>query len=197
MSEENTTQRIRAWTCIVYPESAPDNWRDILDSLHFCWSESPLHNLDTNPDGELKKAHIHLAFSFEGKKSYDQVKVITEKINATRPEPCHSLRGLIRYFLHLDNPEKYQYSESEILDHGGFDHSEYLNLSTSAKHSVLKEILNFCSESNISEFCDLVDYCMSSREDWLDLIMESYNIFLTNYLKSRRYKSERPFRGES
>ena len=40
--------RARAWTFLVYPDSAPENWRDILDTT-VCvpWVESPLHD----PDG--------------------------------------------------------------------------------------------------------------------------------------------------
>ena len=31
----------RDWTFIVYPESAPENWREILDETHLRWIESP------------------------------------------------------------------------------------------------------------------------------------------------------------
>lgn len=36
----------RDWTFIVYPESAPENWREILDETHLRWIESPLHDKD-------------------------------------------------------------------------------------------------------------------------------------------------------
>ena len=52
--------KTRAWTFIVYPDSAPDDWRDILDDLHIPWCESPLHDKDQNPTGEQKKAHWHV-----------------------------------------------------------------------------------------------------------------------------------------
>ena len=34
--------RTRNWNVIVYPESAPENWRQIIDDLHIEWAESPL-----------------------------------------------------------------------------------------------------------------------------------------------------------
>ena len=40
---------------IVYPESAPSNWRDTLNKTHLRWIESPLHDKDVNADGEVKK----------------------------------------------------------------------------------------------------------------------------------------------
>ena len=78
MSNEKTRghDRTRVWTAVVYPDSAPENWRDILDDCHFEWVESPLHEFDTNPTGELKKAHWHIALSFDGPKSYEQVSEI-------------------------------------------------------------------------------------------------------------------------
>ncbi|MES5113939.1 Rep family protein, partial [Lactobacillus gasseri] len=38
--------RVRNWTIIVYPESAPKNWRDIIDSTHVTWVEGPIHDKD-------------------------------------------------------------------------------------------------------------------------------------------------------
>lgn len=38
----------RDWAFIVYPESAPENWREILDDTHIRWIESPLHDKDFN-----------------------------------------------------------------------------------------------------------------------------------------------------
>ena len=46
--------RARTWTFIVYPESAPQNWRELLDECHVSWVESPLHDKDVNPDGTVK-----------------------------------------------------------------------------------------------------------------------------------------------
>ena len=55
--------RARNWSLVVYPESAPENWRDILDDYHIPWVESPLHDKDINPDGEIKK-HIGILVYF-------------------------------------------------------------------------------------------------------------------------------------
>ncbi|MGQ7458465.1 Rep family protein, partial [Streptococcus suis] len=53
-------QKGRDWTFIVYPESAPSNWREILDETHMRWVEFPLHDKDVNADGEIKKPHWHI-----------------------------------------------------------------------------------------------------------------------------------------
>lgn len=123
--------RYRVWTCIVYPESAPENWESILDDKHISFCVSPLHCYDVNElDGELKKAHYHVIFAFEGKKSFEQVFELTEQLNSPIPKRVDSLRGAVRYLVHYDNPEKFQYSISDIRCYGGFDLADYFQAST-------------------------------------------------------------------
>ena len=77
--------RARNWSLVVYPESAPENWRDILDDYHIPWVESPLHDKDVNPDGEIKSALAYW-FVFFWKKSYGQILEITNKLNCPAPQ---------------------------------------------------------------------------------------------------------------
>ena len=44
MDEKDT--RVRNWSWIVYPESAPENWKQLLDETGEKWIESPLHDKD-------------------------------------------------------------------------------------------------------------------------------------------------------
>ena len=69
-SEGVKETRTRTWTIVVYPDSAPENWRDLIDEQHIGWVESPLHEFDTNPTGELKKAHWHVLLCFGSVKAY-------------------------------------------------------------------------------------------------------------------------------
>lgn len=48
-------ERTRAWTFILYEESAPENWVELIDELHIQWCESPWHDNDLNPTGEVKR----------------------------------------------------------------------------------------------------------------------------------------------
>ena len=59
-SSGNKEVRTRNWTIVVYPDSAPDNWRTILDDFHIEWIESPLHDNDINGDGETYRCSIRL-----------------------------------------------------------------------------------------------------------------------------------------
>jgi len=56
--------RCRNWTFVLYEDSAPVNWRDILDDEHIEWIESPWHDKDVNANGEPKKKHKHIALLY-------------------------------------------------------------------------------------------------------------------------------------
>lgn len=182
--------RARSWTFIVYPESAPELWRTILDDLHIEWVESPLHEFDINPDGELKKAHWHILISFTNVKSYEQVLEITKLVNGTIPQRCHNTRSLIRYMAHLDNPEKHQYKLSEIIGHGGVDPSDFLAPSASERYELTNDIIEFCKTQGIFEFQDIVDYARQCRfDDWFPILCNyGSSLIILNYLKSARHR---------
>ena len=55
----------RNWTFVLYPESAPADWREQLQKTGLLCAISPLHDRDVNPDGEVKKAHYHVILIYE------------------------------------------------------------------------------------------------------------------------------------
>ena len=180
--------RARLWTFIIYPDSAPENWRSVLDDIHIPWIESPLHDKDTNADGEAKKPHIHILLIFSGQKSFDQIKDITISVNSPIPQVCHDARSLTRYFAHLDNPEKWQYSTDDIIGHGGADVAEYLELLKSRVSFVLQEIFNWLSENHITEYSDLIDYAMATNNtDWFKVATQYATLPIKTYLSSVRH----------
>lgn len=179
--------RIRNWSFILYPESAPENWRDIIDELHIQWLESPIHDRDTDANGELKKPHIHILLLFDGKKSFTQIKEITENLNSPIPQKVASARGLVRYFLHLDNPEKAQYEAADIISHGGADSAEYLKPTSSTRYMLIKEMMDFVDENNIVEMRDLLSYARAQRfEDWFPLLCDNSAYIMNSLIKSNR-----------
>lgn len=184
--------RTRVWCAVVYPESAPELWRDTLDEAHIEWAESPLHDKDADPGtGECKKPHWHILLAFDGPKSYEQVLELLAPLNCTIPQRCHSLRGAVRYFCHLDNPEKFQYPVSGIVAHGGFDLASALAPTASQRYELIAEMEEWCISSGCVEFCDLLDYAAHERrEDWFPLLCDSCAFVMTQFLRSRRHRSQ-------
>lgn len=181
--------RTRNWSIIVYPESAPENWRQILDESHIEWIESPLHEFDTNPTGEVKKPHYHVLLLFGGVKSYDQVSEFIKPLNGPIPQRCHNARAMVRYFAHLDNPDKFQYSVADIIPHGGVDIAELLKPSTSERYTMIKEMCEYVGANNITDFYELMDYAMDNQFDtWWPLLCDSSAYIVNQYIKSNRQR---------
>jgi len=188
-SSGNAESRTRNWTFVVYPESAPENWRNILDDLHIEWVESPLHDKDLNGDGQPKKPHIHVGVFFAGNKTYEQVKEITDSLNCPIPQRCHSARALVRYMAHLDNPEKAQYNPSDIKGHGGVDVADMLRPASSERYTLIADMIAYIKDNNICEFQDLIDYArVNERDTWFPLLCDSCSFVVGQYIKSQRHR---------
>lgn len=180
------SKRSRNWTFICYPDSAPENWREILKSYHIRCAISPLHDKDLNPTGDEKKPHWHIFLEYDSLKSYDQVYELTVGLNATVPQIIQSGVGMIRYFIHKDNPEKYQYDWNEIVIYNGFDLSKYDTYTESELDHIYAEIEQFIDDNCIYEYADLTCALRDSDNfDWYRIVRKN-TIFFNSYISSRR-----------
>lgn len=179
---ENKNVKGRDWTFIVYPESAPVSWREILNDTHLRWVESPLHDKDINPDGEIKKAHWHILLTYDGPVNIVAVKKITDKLNAPVPQKISSAKGLVRYMIHLDNPEKFQYSRSDIKGHNGADVASYFELTATNKLMIMKDIVRYIYENEVDNYSDFLMYCIENKDDWFDVAINSNTIAINKMI---------------
>ena len=60
-------EKSRNWATIVYEESAPDDWQEILDDFHV-----PGYRIEHTEDGN--KPHWHVMLTFDGVNSFEQMK---------------------------------------------------------------------------------------------------------------------------
>lgn len=169
----------RDWAFMVYPESAPENWREILDETRMRWIESPLHDRDINPDGTPKKTHWHVMLSADGPITLKAINKIIEPLNTPAPQKVGSGRGMIRYFIHLDNPEKAQYSKDELVGHCGADVDSYFELTKTSKMAVMKDIVTFIYDNEIDNYADFLMICINHSDDWFDVAI-NYNTLAIN-----------------
>ena len=113
-------KRSNKWAFLLYQESAPENYLEILEEMHVPFVLSPWHDKDVNRQtGEFKKSHKHGALFFDSLKSYSQVsELLTEKLNTpSHVEIVMSPKGMYDYFIHAENPEKTP-TISRILNQG-------------------------------------------------------------------------------
>ncbi|EOK14524.1 replication protein [Enterococcus faecalis] len=188
-TSKQATPRHRNWIFIVYPDSAPENWRDIVTDTGASWGHSPLHDKDENEYGGAKKPHYHCLIKFNSLKSYRQMLSITGKLHAPNPQPCESIVGKVRYWLHLDNPEKYQYEQEDIKAFNGLDIKEILRPSKTEQTAMMREARAFIRENNIKELKDFMDYADKEKPEW-GYVINKYHCGIRDYINSSRYSSK-------
>ena len=186
--EKTRDTRARNYATVVYPESAPENWQDILSDHCIPAFVSPLHDKDVNPTGEPKKEHYHVVLMFEGKKSVEQVQEVFKTIGGVGCEVVKSLRGYARYLCHLDNPEKAQYEPSAVRCIA----SDYIGTIGLAidKYVAIGEMQDFCEKYNVISFYKLATYARNNRPDWHRILCDCGSVFMREYLKSRQWSKE-------
>ena len=180
-------KRSSKWTFLIYQDSSPENYLEVLESMHVPFILSPWHDKDVNKEtGEFKKAHKHGALYFESLKSYSQVSdMLTEKLNApSHVEVVMSPKGLYDYFIHAENPEKTLYNIEDIETGCGFDLEKFLIENNSDNFYSL--VIDIIEECNFTEFNNLVHYARTENPRILQLIMDK-TYFFAKYLDSRRH----------
>lgn len=179
--------RLRNFATVVYPESAPEDWKEILAGYFIPCFVSPLHDRDLNPTGEPKKPHHHVILMFEGKKSMEQAKSIFETIGGVGCEPVNSLRGYARYLCHLDNPEKAQYLPEQVRSMCGADYTTTIGLIID-KYKAIGEMIDFCRGNGILSYSELLEYCREERSDWFRVLCDNGTVVMKEYLKSKSWE---------
>lgn len=186
--------RTRAWAFVMYPESMPDDWADIIGNTRSRALLSPLHDKDKNADGTAKKAHYHLEVMTKNKRSYAQAKKLAELLHAPDPEPVSDMNAYARYLCHMDNPEKYQYDASEVKEFGGADYLSMIG-TASDRYRIFHEIIQFCRAQGITSFAVLADYAEQHNEEWFRAMLDSGTYFLKAYMRAMEYDARSPYGG--
>jgi hypothetical protein len=189
MSEKKSSDKKRNWAFTMYPDSAPENWKELLQQTGLQCCVSPLHDIDVNADISQKKAHWHVILSYSGPTSYSVVeKISVETFKGTIPQALEQIKGYHRYLTHKDNPEKAQYNECDIININGFSIRDYVELSKSEVTKLKMEITDYIEENDIREYQELL---FGLRKDNLTDMWEvaaNNTIFADAYCRSRRHK---------
>ena len=177
----------RNWTFVLYEDSCAKDWEEYLISTGVPFSYA-YHDKDKTEIGEPKKPHYHVVLCFDGPITYSNVSNYAKRVGAANDvvQPVGSVRGIVRYFCHKDNPDKYQYSEDIIQCRNGFDPSDYFCLTVTQQKAFKRKTIEFIQYNDIEEYADLIDVLMASDEvDMFDIASQN-TFFFTQYIKSRR-----------
>lgn len=146
-------EKNRYWTFIAYPDSAPANWIQLLTETGLPVAISPLHDKDINETTEeQKKPHWHILLAWDGPTTASVADRVSKMVNGTISKPVASVKGAYDYFIHKNNPEKYQYDDADRTNLNGFNIYNYASLTTEEDILLKKQIFSFIIQNDINEY---------------------------------------------
>lgn len=187
-----SSERSSKWAFIVYPESAPQQWKKILQLSFVSTAISPLHSPDPDGSGEERKKHYHVLLDYDSLKSFEQVHSLAVSVNASRPIKIDNPSGYYQYMIHKNNPEKEQfingYEAIEKLN--GFDSDKLENYTKKQLRAFKKDIINIVEKNGFTEYETLITYLIQNEDVenfdiYLDIVMTN-TILFNSFLCSRR-----------
>lgn len=190
------SERSQYFTCLVYPESAPEDWLDIIKAEHVRCLISPLHDRDFLKDGSPEKPHRHVIACYDSLKSENQAKAFFYKFGGVVPPGelflVHSQRSYARYLCHLDetDPRKHLYDTSDVIVIGDLDYQDIIS-SVQDDDRIINEILDIIEDNDLIFLTDLTDILRfdSRYKDHFRTLYKKSTVFFRDILKSREYKN--------
>lgn len=209
--ERRADWRARAWTCVVYPDSAPKDWMDILHSQGIAYDISPLHDKDKNAEGEYKKHHYHVVLDWGAGATTSGTRAIEifDLIGAVYPDPkkdrreflkCCKVKKLVsalRYLCHLDehDPDKTKYDVAGVRS--GFEEMPYCErvMKAMEKDEMTMTMVHFVVEQGISDFATFVLQAEKEHPEWMHAIINDkpgtfVNRFINGIASQQRLKKD-------
>ena len=186
-------RRARAWTAIVYEDSAEHDWQQKLEKMIIECLVSPYHNKDVNPTGEPKKPHWHVVISFKSPTSYAKAKEVFDSIGAVVPpeQQCRvkDFRQMARYLCHMDQPDKYQYNPADVRSIGAIDY-QTLVMSASDEDAMLDEIFQAMDTYMLDSYPQVVRFTRKHHPEWKILVFRKYTRQISEYAKGLHYEEK-------
>lgn len=149
-----------------------------------------LHDCDISSEGIAKKHHWHVVIHFKNQR-YLHAVACELQIPTNYVQTCSSFGGAVRYLIHYDDEQKYQYPfesiQTNIKDIGRFFNSPVMCL-----EDFISIMLDFLEENSFNvSFVDCLNYACSIQ--CVDLYKKSYYMLrdiIYEYKKERAISHE-------
>lgn len=120
-------KRVRTFGGVVYPDSESYDYDGVVSAIEETFHEWAyvLHDSDTEDDGTPKKTHLHWVGRFEDAKT---VSSVAKKLGV-QPNEIEIVRNwkkFLRYLVHADSPDKYQYDMGSVTCSDGLNYTALL-----------------------------------------------------------------------
>lgn len=190
--------RYRNWGLVLYPESAPSNWEEILieEGVPFAYI---LHDkdqyVDENGEIKLKKAHYQIIMKYKNQKTKAQMADLTKrklKVSSPAPIPLGSLEASARDLLHLDqrSPLQHKYDLSEVQVILGLDFQYLIRPTKTEQNAIMRDIRHIIREHEINEISDLWDF-LDEINPFYSMVLDAKTYAISSYINSCRHKPKK------
>lgn len=121
----SNVSKSRCFFILLYPDDSNfEKYKEVIEKNANIRAFA-LHDKDINDEGKLKKPHFHYVVYFENALSIDGCfRKFENIIPFNYIEMCSHIKRGVRYLVHKDHPEKFQYPNEIITS--TFDISRYL-----------------------------------------------------------------------
>lgn len=176
-------EKNRFFTFLVYPDSAPEDWKEKLETAGIPMEISPLHDLDlkdkekyTAEDRALaaagkpvyKKPHWHVIYIAKNPVTADAVRNKVVRLLGTSQALAQvqiirsSVLHMHDYLTHSSDDakkkNKHPYSADDLQCVSGFDIDRYTTLDVEEKSTIVATICDIIFQENLQNVFDLLDY---------------------------------------
>lgn len=180
-SDKQDALKGRHFAYVVYPESAPADWIEQLQQTGLSFVVSPLHDKDVDPTGIPKKPHYHVIISWGNTTTYRAARGLCDKLRCPRPQALKSPNAMYRYMQHLDNPDKYQYTDIPTTYNGWVR-----PLNAADVVQLKREIWGMVYTNDCQEYGELLMVCVEHGSEYFD-VASSHTIFFSKICDGYRH----------
>lgn len=181
----------RTYTGVFYPDDSVAPLVPLIvhmKQLHLPGIISPIHSADD----EAGKPHVHFMVDYPNAVRLDNVLSDYGAMAANGyMEPVRCRKAMMRYFLHLDDPDKEQgLDPDDVLTVCGAIFDPTPDLTAEDVLRILIEMQDYCDDHGIVEYSDLCRMVRASEKyDWFRIVT-SHTIHFTAYFRSLRHKAQ-------
>lgn len=181
----SSVNRSRSFCLLLYTETDSYDIDDVLCKIKLRCKDAGFyayikHNFCLDDDGHLKKEHIHFVAYFKNACTVSALSKVLG-IDDRFIEVCSSISSAVRYLIHLDDPDKHQYSSIDIctsdVDRVCGYLGQYKPTECEKVRLILSQIENGSGLGTVIHFC-LDNNCWSEFRRaypiWRDLIFNKY-----------------------
>lgn len=157
------SDKSRTFLGVLYPDSESYDCSSVLARLSEVFDEWAYvtHDMDTDDNGEIKKAHIHWIGKLSSPALLSTVAGGRKLgVPENSVEYCKNWKYAVRYLVHKDSPEKFQYSPDAVVSN--FDILPTLDGKQSEIVKV-RMIRKYIEETQCTSATQLLDWCIENN----------------------------------